>query len=244
MSANRAKSEFGKHYTSCVPRQRDSGMPTSCSTSCRTSARHWRFRGCANTLALNDLLDLSKIEAGKMLLERIAFEVRLLSEDCSRALNAKAVEKGIELRFFADPAVPARIVGDPLRFRQILTNLLSNAVKFTEHGRVDEGLALRDDEAGRPWLSLTVRDTGLGIPPGKPSDIFEDFTQADGSVSRKYGGTGLGLAITRRLVHMHGGTIQAQSRVDEGSTFWWTCRWRRPSPSMPRLCTLRVRRRR
>ena len=226
MSANRAKSEFLANIShelrtpmngilGMLDIVLDDQLPDSQREHLEIS------KGCANTLLalLNDLLDLSKIEAGKMLLERIAFEVRLLSEDCSRALNAKAVEKGIELRFFADPAVPARIVGDPLRFRQILTNLLSNAVKFTEHGRVDVGLALRDDEAGRPWLSLTVRDTGLGIPPGKPSDIFEDFTQADGSVSRKYGGTGLGLAITRRLVHMHGGTIQVQSRVDEGSTF-------------------------
>ena len=178
-------------------------------------------KGCANTLLalLNDLLDLSKIEAGKMMLERIAFDVRLLSEDCSRALHVKAVEKNIQLRFFADPAVPVRILGDPLRFRQILTNLLSNAVKFTDQGRVDVGLAMREDEAGRPWLSLTVHDTGLGIPAGKLNDIFEDFTQADGSVSRKYGGTGLGLAITRRLVQMHGGTIHVQSKVGEGSTF-------------------------
>ena len=178
-------------------------------------------KGCANTLLalLNDLLDLSKIEAGKMLLERIAFDVRLLSEDCSRALHAKAVEKNIQLRFFADPAVPTRIMGDPLRFRQILTNLLSNAVKFTDQGRVDVGLAMREDEAGRPWLSLTVHDTGLGIAPNQLNDIFEDFTQADGSISRKYGGTGLGLAITRRLVQMHGGTIHVQSRVGEGSTF-------------------------
>ena len=178
-------------------------------------------KSCANTLLalLNDLLDLSKIEAGKMLLERIAFDVRLLSEDCSRALHAKAVEKNIQLRFFADPAVPSRIMGDPLRFRQILTNLLSNAVKFTDQGRVDVGLAIREDEAGRPWLSLTVHDTGLGIAPNQLNDIFEDFTQADGSISRKYGGTGLGLAITRRLVQMHGGTIHVQSRVGEGSTF-------------------------
>jgi signal transduction histidine kinase/DNA-binding response OmpR family regulator len=226
MSANRAKSEFLANIShelrtpmngilGMLDIVLDDQLPD-------THREHLEIsKGCANTLLalLNDLLDLSKIEAGKMLLERIAFDVRLLSEDCSRALNAKAVEKGIELRFFADPAVPARIMGDPLRFRQILTNLLSNAVKFTEHGRVDVGLALREDEAGRPWLSLTVRDTGLGIPPGKLSDIFEDFTQADGSVSRKYGGTGLGLAITRRLVHMHGGTIQVQSRVGEGSTF-------------------------
>jgi signal transduction histidine kinase/DNA-binding response OmpR family regulator len=226
MSANRAKSEFLANIShelrtpmngilGMLDIVLDDELPAGQREHLEIS------KGCANTLLalLNDLLDLSKIEAGKMLLERIAFDVRLLSEDCARTLNAKAVEKGIELRFFADPAVPARIMGDPLRFRQILTNLLSNAVKFTEHGRVDVGLAMRNDEAGRPWLSVTVHDTGLGIPAAKLNDIFEDFTQADGSVSRKYGGTGLGLAITRRLVQMHGGTIQVQSKQGEGSTF-------------------------
>ena len=226
MSANRAKSEFLANIShelrtpmngilGMLDIVLDDQLPPSQREHLEIS------KGCANTLLalLNDLLDLSKIEAGKMLLERIAFDVRLLSEDCARAMNARAVEKNIQLRFFADPAVPLRIMGDPLRFRQILTNLLSNAVKFTDLGRVDVGLAIREDEAGRSWLSLTVRDTGLGIPPGKLNDIFEDFTQADGSVSRKYGGTGLGLAITRRLVQMHSGTIQVQSRVGEGSTF-------------------------
>ena len=226
MSANRAKSEFLANIShelrtpmngilGMLDIVLDDPLPESHREHLEIS------KSCANTLLalLNDLLDLSKIEAGKMLLERIAFDVRLLSEDCSRALHAKAVEKNIQLRFFAGPAVPARLMGDPLRFRQILTNLLSNAVKFTDHGSVDVGLAMREDEAGRPWLSMTVRDTGLGIAPGKLNDIFEDFTQADGSVSRKYGGTGLGLAITRRLVHMHGGTIQVQSRLGEGSTF-------------------------
>ena len=226
MSANRAKSEFLANIShelrtpmngilGMLDIVLDDQLPPSQREHLEIS------KGCANTLLalLNDLLDLSKIEAGKMMLERIAFDVRLLSEDCARAMNARAVEKNIQLRFFADPAVPLRIMGDPLRFRQILTNLLSNAVKFTDLGRVDVGLAIRENEAGRPWLSLTVRDTGLGIPPGKLNDIFEDFTQADGSVSRKYGGTGLGLAITRRLVQMHSGTIQVQSRVGEGSTF-------------------------
>jgi signal transduction histidine kinase/ActR/RegA family two-component response regulator/HPt (histidine-containing phosphotransfer) domain-containing protein len=226
MSANRAKSEFLANIShelrtpmngilGMLDIVLDDQLPDSQREHLEIS------KSCANTLLalLNDLLDLSKIEAGKMLLERIAFDVRLLSEDCTRAFNAKAVEKEIELRFFADPAVPARIMGDPLRFRQILTNLLSNAVKFTGHGRVDVGLSTRKDDSGRPLLSMTVRDTGLGIPPGKLNDIFEDFTQADGSVSRKFGGTGLGLAITRRLVHMHGGTIQVQSRLGEGSTF-------------------------
>ncbi len=227
MSANRAKSEFLANIShelrtpmngilGMLEIVLDDRLPDSHREHLEIS------KGCANTLLalLNDLLDLSKIEAGKMLLERIAFDVRLLAEDCTRALNCKAVEKDIVLRFLADPAVPARIMVDPLRFRQILTNLVSNAVKFTDHGRVDVDLAMSGGQGGQPWLiCLTVRDTGLGIPPGKLSDIFEDFTQADGSVSCKYGGTGLGLAITRRLVQMHGGTIHVKSRVGEGSAF-------------------------
>ena len=226
MSANRAKSEFLANISHELrtPMNGVLGM-LDIVLDDQLSATHREHleisKGCANTLLalLNDLLDLSKIEAGKMLLERIAFDVRLLAEDSTRAMNAKAVEKGIRLRFLADPAVPARIMGDPLRFRQILSNLVSNAVKFTDHGQVDVDLAMGGGEPKQPWLRLTVRDTGLGIPSGKLNDIFEDFTQADGSVSRKYGGTGLGLAITRRLVQMHNGTIQVQSRVGEGSTF-------------------------
>ena len=226
MSANRAKSEFLANISHELrtPMNGVLGMLDMVLDDQLPPAQREHLeisKGCANTLLalLNDLLDLSKIEAGKMLLERIAFDVRLLAEDSTKAMNAKAVEKGIRLRFLADPAVPARIMGDPLRFRQILTNLVSNAVKFTDHGQVDVDLAMGGGEPNQPWLRLTVRDTGLGIPSGKLSDIFEDFTQADGSVSRKYGGTGLGLAITRRLVQMHGGTIQVQSRVGEGSTF-------------------------
>ncbi len=226
MSANRAKSEFLANISHELrtPMNGVLGM-LDIVLDDQLPAVHREHleisKGCANTLLalLNDLLDLSKIEAGKMLLERIAFDVRLLAEDSTRAMKAKAVENGIRLRFLASPAVPARIMGDPLRFRQILTNLVSNAVKFTEHGQVDVDLAMGGGQANQPWLRLTVRDTGLGIPTGKLNDIFEDFTQADGSVSRKYGGTGLGLAITRRLVQMHGGTIQVQSRVGEGSTF-------------------------
>lgn len=225
MSANRAKSEFLANISHELrtPMNGILGMLDIVLDDELPPAHREQLdiaKGCANTLLglLNDLLDLSKIEAGKMMLEHIAFDVRLLAEDCSREMQARARQKGIELEFFADPAVPARILGDPLRLRQILYNLLSNAIKFTEKGSVDVCMVatVKDD---REWLTLTVRDTGAGISPAKLEDIFEDFTQADGSVSRRYGGTGLGLAITRRLVRMHGGTIQVQSQVGEGSTF-------------------------
>ena len=225
MAANRAKSEFLANIShelrtpmngvlGMLDIVLDEGVP-------ETQREHLQIaKGCANSLLalLNDLLDLSKIEAGKMLLEQIVFDIRIVAEDCTRAMQARAREKRLELRFMSDPAVPERVLGDPLRFRQIVTNLLSNAVKFTDKGRVEVTLGV-SASAGQPRLCLAVRDTGTGIPPGKLNDIFEDFTQADGSVSRRYGGTGLGLAITRRLVQMHGGNISVQSRVNQGSVF-------------------------
>ena len=239
MSANRAKSEFLANISHELrtPMNGILGMLDIVLDDELPPAHREQLdiaKGCANTLLalLNDLLDLSKIEAGKMMLEHIAFDVRLLAEDCTRDMQLRARQKGIELEFFAEPGVPARILGDPLRLRQILYNLLSNAVKFTEKGRVDILMAATG-KAGKEWLTLTVRDTGAGIAPGKLEDIFEDFTQADGSVSRRYGGTGLGLAITRRLVKMHGGSIHVDSRVGEGSTFRVEMPVERPAAEAP-----------
>ncbi len=177
---------------------------------------------CAHSLLalLNDLLDLSKIEAGKMALEQIPFDGRKLVEDCVRVHQAKAAAKGIDLNWQADSALPLRLVGDPLRIRQILDNLLSNAVKFTATGGVTASVRPASAGAGGPvMLEITVADTGLGIPPEKREWIFEKFTQADGSISRRFGGTGLGLAITKSLVELHGGAITVESEVGMGSTF-------------------------
>lgn len=177
---------------------------------------------CANSLLalLNDLLDLSKIEAGKMLLERTPFELRRVLEDCTRSQLPRASQKGIEIVCDVAPEVPEAAVGDSLRLRQIVTNLLSNAVKFTEHG----GVTLRATlGAGTPPgvldLRLTVEDTGIGIPKDKLPAIFDNFTQADGSITRRYGGSGMGLAITRKLVELHGGSITVSSAPGAGSTF-------------------------
>ena len=168
---------------------------------------------------LNDILDLSKIEAGKMLLEKIPFNARTVLGDCVQAQMAKAAQKNIALTFEAPDASLFEILGDPLRMRQILANLLSNALKFTERGsvRVMVSVAARPD--GKVVLQFAVRDTGSGIPADKLPEIFEKFTQADGSISRKYGGTGLGLAITRRLVEMQGGEVHVESEPGKGSTF-------------------------
>jgi signal transduction histidine kinase/CheY-like chemotaxis protein/HPt (histidine-containing phosphotransfer) domain-containing protein len=176
---------------------------------------------CAYSLLalLNDILDLSKIEAGKMLLEKIPFEARTVVEDCVKSQAPKAAQKKIDLRFAAGPTPEMNLLGDPLRVRQIVANLLSNAIKFTDRGSVDVTLDFSPVQNGRVTMSIQVADTGLGISPEKLPAIFEKFTQADGSITRKYGGTGLGLAITRRLVEMHGGDVHVESQVGKGSTF-------------------------
>jgi signal transduction histidine kinase len=176
---------------------------------------------CAYSLLalLNDILDLSKIEAGKMNLEKIPFDPRVILTDCIKAHEPKAVQNGIELSSKVSASVPEQIVGDPLRIRQILSNLVSNAVKFTEHGSVSVRMDGEPSNAGGFTLRYTVADTGTGIPADKLLAIFEKFTQADGSVTRKYGGTGLGLAITRSLVDLHHGEIHVESELGRGTTF-------------------------
>jgi signal transduction histidine kinase/CheY-like chemotaxis protein len=178
-------------------------------------------KNCAQTLLalLNDLLDLSKIEAGRMLLESIPFSIRDVIDGCLLAMSPKALEKGLDLRTKVSADVPPALVGDPLRSRQILMNLMSNAVKFTERGSVEVDVSTGKRTAGQLVLQIAVSDTGPGIPPDKLQAIFDEFTQADGSVSRRFGGTGLGLAITRRLVELHEGTIRVESEVGKGSRF-------------------------
>jgi signal transduction histidine kinase/DNA-binding response OmpR family regulator len=189
---------------------------------------------CAHSLLslLNDLLDLSKIEAGRMALEKIPFELRRLVDDCVSSQLPKARQKGIDLVCQVEPSVPARVVGDPLRLRQILTNLVNNAVKFTETGSVTVRLkAVSEVGSSQFTLNLEVKDTGAGIPADKLPVIFEKFTQADGSITRRYGGTGLGLAITRKLVDMHGGEIWAHSEEGRGSSFQVSLPYERAQPA-------------
>lgn len=176
---------------------------------------------CADSLLslLNDILDLSKIEAGKMTLETIPFDLRALLADCIQAYQLKATENSVLLRAEVSPDVPPEISGDPLRIRQIVANLVGNAVKFTEHGSVDVEVGGNFIQPGRFQLQIAVQDSGTGIPAEKLLHIFDKFTQADGSVSGKSGGTGLGLAITRSLVELHGGGVQVQSELGRGTTF-------------------------
>jgi signal transduction histidine kinase/ActR/RegA family two-component response regulator len=177
---------------------------------------------CAYSLLamLNDVLDLSKIEAGRMALEVIPFSFRSVVDDCVETHAALAAAKQVAFKSRIDPDLPELLAGDPLRLRQILTNLLSNAVKFTEQGVVTlQARKLPSPEHERVLVELTVIDTGIGIPVDKMDAIFEKFTQADTSISRRFGGTGLGLAITRSLVDMQHGTIHVTSELGKGSTF-------------------------
>ena len=176
---------------------------------------------CAYSLLslLNEVLDLSKIEAGKMTLEKIPFELRALLRDCVKSHETMAARKGVTMEGDISPNLPEHVIGDPLRIRQIVGNLLSNAAKFTEHGSVVLRADGSQNESGDLRLKLAVCDTGVGIPSDKLDQIFDKFTQADGSISRKYGGTGLGLAITRKLVELHSGEIGVASEVGVGTTF-------------------------
>lgn len=168
---------------------------------------------------LNDILDFSKIEAGKLTLEEIPFDLREVVAQTVKSLRLGADQKGLALTWSVDPAIPARLIGDPVRFRQILTNLASNAIKFTESGRVDVEIDLESSSGDEVGVRVTVRDTGIGIPPDKIETIFEPFTQADGSTTRRFGGTGLGLSISSRLAELMGGRIWVESEVGKGSAF-------------------------
>lgn len=168
---------------------------------------------------LNDVLDLSKIEAGRMDLETIPLNVREVVVDAARLLAAPAFGKGLELVCRIDPAVPDSVLGDPNRLRQIFVNLVSNAIKFTHEGHILVDIAVRRQSEGRVELHCRVEDTGIGIAKDKINDIFEAFRQEDSSTTRKYGGTGLGLSISMQLTELMGGEIWLESELGVGSVF-------------------------
>jgi PAS domain S-box-containing protein len=180
------------------------------------------INGSAESLLgiINDILDYSKIEAGKMRLERVNLDLRSIAEDVAEMLAPVAHQAGLELVVAVGSDVPRPIVGDPVRLRQILSNLASNAIKFTEKGEVVLSATCLERQGDQCRLRIGVRDTGIGIPPERLHAVFESFTQADGSTTRKYGGTGLGLTICRQLARLMDGTIQVSSEVGVGSEFW------------------------
>jgi signal transduction histidine kinase len=168
---------------------------------------------------INDILDFSKIEAGKMTLESVDFDLADEVKNACDLLVPRLQAKGLSLSHRIDPSVPTQLKGDPLRLRQILLNLLSNAVKFTEEGGVALEVAGGGETEEAVNLRVLVRDTGIGIPEETQTRLFQSFTQADASTTRKFGGTGLGLAICQKLVELMGGSISVASRSGHGSTF-------------------------
>jgi signal transduction histidine kinase/DNA-binding response OmpR family regulator len=202
---------------------------------------------------INDILDFSKIEAGKMDLDVHAFDLRECVEGAIDLVSSRAAEKGLNLAFMVEPALPLSVSGDSLRLRQVLLNILNNAIKFTENGDVvlnvsrETGPAL---EEGIILLRFAVKDSGPGIPPDKMDKLFQSFGQLDASTTRRYGGTGLGLAISKRIVELMDGQIWVESPPGQGATFIFTARMQLPQPSAggnvpaqsPELAALRGRR--
>ena len=171
---------------------------------------------------INDVLDFSKIEAGKLKLDMIDFDLRTTVEEVIKLLAAKAHKKELELACLMPADLPQTLCGDPGRLRQILTNLIDNAVKFTPQGDVLVRAIVEKETIDHILLRLEVIDTGIGISPEARAQLFQPFSQADSSITRKYGGTGLGLAICKRLVELMGGQIGIDSEVGHGSRFWFT----------------------
>ncbi|HHM24357.1 MAG TPA: PAS domain S-box protein, partial [Bacteroidetes bacterium] len=182
---------------------------------------------------INDILDFSKIEAGKLELETIDFDLRVTVETMIDTLAYRAHNKGLELNCYIHHEVPSLLRGDPGRLRQILVNLLGNAIKFTEHGEVVLRVLLEEESETHATIFFSVEDTGIGIPKDRLDKIFDSFTQADGSTSRKYGGTGLGLSISKQLVEMMGGTIGVESEVGRGSKFFFRVPFEKQPESAP-----------
>jgi two-component system, sensor histidine kinase and response regulator len=173
---------------------------------------------------INDILDFTKIESGKIELENLEFDLRGVIESAAELISLKAQQKGLEFVLDIDPGLPERLMGDPGRLRQVINNLWGNAVKFTESGEVVTRITSTNIEAGIVELRVEITDTGIGIAEDKLSRLFKSFSQCDASTTRKYGGTGLGLVICKELIELMGGRIGLSSLEAQGTTFWFTCK--------------------
>jgi hypothetical protein len=229
IQASRAKSEFlaTMSHEIRTPMNGVSGMAallldTPLNAEQQEFAQTIRSSADSLLAIINDILDFSKIEAGKMTIEPLAFDLERTCTEVVDLLAGRAREKGIELKLDYAAGAPRHVVGDPVRLRQVVLNLAGNAVKFTSRGHVIVRVTSEGGSDATAWLRVSIEDTGIGIPPSAQAAIFEKFTQADGSTTRKFGGTGLGLSISRQLIQLMGGELRLTSVEGEGSQFFFT----------------------